>query len=165
MLHRLEIYQTGEWHIVGEWDPYPLPKPPGIFQNFRSTIYELQADCALVDPDGRAILAYRGRQFNGMSVPRPFRIFLDPMGQGGRASTFHDIGYEDGFISVYDSRGLCVQADKPMPKAYFDRAFRAAMALAPYTVTPWLRRVIYGAVVVGGWPAWLKHRRKDNKTI
>lgn len=79
------------------------------------------------------------------SVPRIFWPIIDPVGKHGKAAVVHDYCYATACYKRLRS----------------DEIFLEGMEVLK--VKRWKRKVMYWSVVLFGWGAWNKHRRKENK--
>ena len=119
--------------------------------------------------DGTWVKAYKNFVFDGASIPKPFRFLLSPTGILFIPSVFHDCGYkydklfgvvvkelDDGYLEVVKEFEYCPGAGK----AWWDYVFkRIGYQVTKFYVIP---NVTYLALVIGGWFAWDKHRKKEN---
>ena len=80
------------------------------------------------------------------SIPKIFWPIIDPIGKHGKAAVIHDYCYATACYSRLKS----------------DAIFSEGMKVLD--VEEWKREVMYGGVVVFGWWAWHKHRRRNIRT-
>jgi len=82
------------------------------------------------------------------SVPRIFWPIISPIDNHAKAAVLHDWMYRFN----YAKKSVC------------EKIFYEAMKVLE--VPQWKRNCIYLAVYVGGWPTWIKYRRRyDYKRI
>lgn len=79
------------------------------------------------------------------SVPRLPFAYLLAGNTAHAAATVHDALYQT----------------QPCTKSQADRTFREAMGVTG--IAPWRKNLMYAAVVLGGWPAWLNGRKRCKK--
>jgi hypothetical protein len=116
--------------------------------------------------DGTWVKAYKDFILDGASVPKPFRPLLSPTGILFIPGVFHDCGYrhdklfgvivkelDDGYLEVVSEFDYHSGAGK----AWWDHVFKKiGYQVSKFYIIP---NITYLALVVGGWPAWKKHRR------
>ena len=118
--------------------------------------------------DGTWVKAYGDFIFDGASVPKLFRFLLSPTGILFIPGVFHDCGYkhdklfgvivkelDDGYLEIVREFDYYPNAGK----AWWDYVFKKiGYQITKFYVIP---NIVYSALIVGGWSAWSKHRKKE----
>ena len=96
-------------------------------------------------PSDEIIVVPAGFITDFASVPKVFWPIIDPVGKHGKAAVIHDYCY---YTACYG-------------RIRSDQIFLEGMKVL--NVEPWKRQAMFHAVVIFGWWAWLKHRRREKK--
>lgn len=96
-------------------------------------------------PSDEVIVVPEGFVTDFASVPKVFWPIISPVGKHGKAAVIHDFCYATACYSRLRS----------------DSIFEEGMRVL--NVEAWKRETLYNGVVLFGWWAWYKHRRRENK--
>ena len=118
-------------------------------------------------PNGDVIMIPAGFEFDGASVPKPFRGIISPVGPMFLGGLIHDYGYRyDKLIGVrYDEEGNEILYDyhPNAGKLYWDKLFMdVGKQISGLRV---VSSVCWSAVRVGGFIAWKNHRKIFNPSL
>ena len=118
--------------------------------------YELTEDWKYIIPTGEKLIIRSGFDFDGASIPRPFRPFLSPTGLLLVGGLVHDFGYRYNKYILADGRDFAVRGGK----FFVDNLFRIIV----YKETGFkiLANIVYYAVRIGGNKAWKGYRENDS---
>ena len=124
--------------------------------------WRLLADFAWRFRDGLVVVVPADFVSDKHSVPRPFWSLVPPHIYG-RSAIFHDWAYyRTGILRTFrDERNQPVV--KRMTRKECDLRYREMLADAGAGIV--LRNTMYRAVRAGGWVAWRKHRKANEKGL
>lgn len=128
---------------------------------FYTRKWEMSKDWCFVLFSGVTILIPKGFQFDGASVPKPFRSLLSPTGILFIPGIIHDYAYKhNSLMGITSDGGGAVTFSpyrKKAGKLYWDWLFmRIAQQVCGLFIIP---KVAYAVLVLFGFFAWYKHRR------
>lgn len=130
---------------------------------FYTRIWRMSKDWYFTLFTGETIMIPKGFQFDGASIPKPFRSLLSPTGILFIPGIIHDYAYKHnrlvGICPQETGRDLVYPFQDRAGKLYWDYLFRqignqvCRLYIIPYIT--WLSLVLFGFF------AWYKHRRSN----
>ena len=120
--------------------------------------WEVMEDYAF-DWKGITLLILKGFIFDGASIPRIFWAVLSPTGLLLIPGLFHDHGYRFDFLWQLLPDGTLIKFHNGAGRSFWDRLFHDMGEVV--NGVHFANSVAWGALKVGGWMAWAKHRNHE----